>query len=76
LGWCPALTEVATTSQQDVNERMETDPCALLVTGVAISLAGSGGDRTGRGDDDFLRSATLPPSQELMALVILNVPVL
>jgi hypothetical protein len=21
------------TSQQDVNERMETDPCALLVTG-------------------------------------------
>jgi hypothetical protein len=25
------------TSQQDVTERMETDPCPLLVTGVAIS---------------------------------------
>jgi hypothetical protein len=64
------------TSQQDLTERMETDQCPLLVTGVAISLAGSGGDRAGRGDEDVLRSATLPPSQELLALVILNVLVL
>jgi hypothetical protein len=76
LGWCPALTKVAMTSQQDLTERMETDPCALLVTGVAISLAGAGGDRAGRGDHDVLSSATLPPSQELLALVILNVLVL
>ena len=60
MGWCPALTKVAMTSQQHVTERMETDPCALLVTGVAISLAGAEGDRAGRGDHDVLSSATLP----------------
>jgi hypothetical protein len=63
------------TSQQDVTERIK-DPYALLVAGVAISLAGPGAIELA---EETMTSRGRPPShraRSYWALVILNVPVL